>query len=67
MEKYTIYTADSAVIRVKIRDKETKTRIGTLTIDLQAQNALSWLRKGKQGKASTRTKTLFNLVKWLES
>ena len=66
MEKYTIYTADSTVIRVKIRDKETKTRIGTLTIDLQAQNALSWLHKGKHGKASTKTATLLNLVKWLE-
>jgi hypothetical protein len=67
MEKYTIYSAETTVIKVKIRDKETNERIGTLTIDLKAQNAISWLHKNKHGQASTKRKTLLNLVKWLES
>lgn len=63
-EVYTIYKAEGTIIELKIRDKDGD-RIGTLTIDLEAQNALSWLRKNKK-EPSRKNKTLLNLVDWLE-
>jgi hypothetical protein len=65
-ETYRIYYAEGALIRLKIRDKD-GARIGTLTIDPYAHNALGWLRKHKKGTSSTKTRTLLNLVEWMES
>ena len=59
------YHATSAVIELKIRAKN-GTRIGTLTIDPNVFNGLSWLRKNKHEK-SRKNKTFLNLVKWMES
>ncbi len=59
-----IYTALGTSVVMEIRGPEDET-IGTLTIEPNSLNAITWRGHRKQ-KVSDKTKTLLNLVEWLE-
>jgi hypothetical protein len=63
-QKKRIYTASRTSLEITIRAKS-GSRIGTLSIEPNALNALSWLRKSKQAP-SIKRKTLLNLIEWME-
>jgi hypothetical protein len=62
--KKRIYKATGTSLQFKIKGPNGV--IGTLTIEPNALNAISWLGKGKQ-EVSRKKKTLFNLVEWIQS
>jgi hypothetical protein len=59
-----IYHASTTSLTIPIADNSGK-RIGVLSFEPTALNALSWLHKNKQ-EASRKTKTMLSLVEWME-
>jgi hypothetical protein len=63
--KKRIYSASAASYVLEINGPDGK-KVGTLTIEPNALNAITWRGFRKQ-EVSDKKKTLLNLVEWMES